>query len=103
VAILLDELSASTSEVFASGLQALGRARVFGNTSAGMALPSIFEVLPNGDGLQFAIGDLHGPSGQRLEGLGVTPDVPISLSAAALQAGEDPVQDAAIAWLLTQQ
>ena len=103
VAILLDELSASTSEVFASGLQALGRARVFGSTSAGMALPSIFEVLPNGDGLQFAIGDLHGPSGQRLEGLGVNPDVPISLSAAALQAGEDPVQDAAIAWLVTQQ
>ncbi len=102
LAILIDELSASTSEVFASGMQSLGRARVFGNTSAGMALPSIFEVLPNGDGLQFAIGDLHGPNGQRLEGLGVVPDVAIPLTTSALLADEDPALDAAMAWILTE-
>ncbi|MEE2750830.1 MAG: S41 family peptidase [Myxococcota bacterium] len=103
VAFLIDELSASTSEVFAAGMQSLGRARVFGNTSAGMALPSIFEVLPNGDGLQFAIGDLHGPDGQRLEGMGVVPDTPITLTTSALSAGTDPIQDAAMAWILAEQ
>jgi carboxyl-terminal processing protease len=99
VAILMDGLSASTSEVFAAGLQGLGRARVFGTRSAGMALPSIFEALPNGDGLQFAIGDLHGPTGVRLEGQGVTPDQLVPLTAEALEAGRDPALDAAFAWI----
>ncbi|HST60420.1 MAG TPA: S41 family peptidase, partial [Longimicrobium sp.] len=49
VAILTDEMTASTSEIFAGGLQALGRARVFGATSAGQALPSLMPRLPNGD------------------------------------------------------
>jgi carboxyl-terminal processing protease len=99
VAILVDGLSASTSEVFAAGLQGLGRARIFGTRSAGMALPSIFEALPNGDGLQFAIGDLHGPTGVRLEGQGVTPDEVVPLTAAALEAGRDPALEAALAWI----
>ncbi len=99
VAILVDGLSASTSEVFAAGLQGLGRARVFGTRSAGMALPSIFEALPNGDGLQFAIGDLHGPTGVRLEGQGVTPDQLVPLTAEALEAGRDPALEAALAWI----
>ncbi|MFM7260749.1 MAG: S41 family peptidase, partial [bacterium] len=40
LAILVDARSASTSEVFAGGLQDIGRARIFGETSAGMALPA---------------------------------------------------------------
>ena len=99
VAILVDGLSASTSEVFAAGLQGLGRARIFGTRSAGMALPSIFEALPNGDGLQFAIGDLHGPTGERLEGQGVTPDQLVPLTADALEAGRDPALEAALDWI----
>ena len=49
VTVLVDELSASTSEVFASGMKHAASARVLGTTSAGMALPSIIESLPNGD------------------------------------------------------
>jgi len=102
VAILVDELSASTSEVLAAGLQGLGRARVFGTRSAGMALPSIFEVLPNGDGFQFAIGDLHGPNGKRLEGQGVQPDVVVPLTASQLEARQDPVMNAAVDWIQSE-
>jgi len=102
VAILVDGLSASTSEVFAAGLQGLGRARIFGTQSAGMALPSIFEALPNGDGLQFAIGDLHGPTGLRLEGQGVTPDHLVPLTVEALEAGRDPALEAALGWIETE-
>src|SRR5690606_32619125 len=35
VAILVDEMTASASEFFAAGMQALGRARIFGETTAG--------------------------------------------------------------------
>ena len=43
VAILTDEITASTSEIMAGGMQDLGRARLFGATSAGAALPSIID------------------------------------------------------------
>jgi len=55
LAILVDALSASTTEILAAGLRDLGRARIFGTKTAGAALPSIIEQLPNGDGFQYAI------------------------------------------------
>jgi carboxyl-terminal processing protease len=102
VAVLVDELSASTSEVMASGMKHAASARVFGTTSAGMALPSIIESLPNGDRMQFATADLTAPDGQRLEGLGVEPDEEVRLSREALLEGEDPVIAAAVAWIESQ-
>ena len=50
LAILVDGCSASTSEIFAGGMQDLKRARIFGTHTAGAALPSMFERLPDGDG-----------------------------------------------------
>jgi carboxyl-terminal processing protease len=102
VAVLVDELSASTSEILAGGLQSLGRARVFGATSPGLALPSYIEPLPNGDRLQYAIADYVRTDGQRLEGVGVVPDQPVTLDRAALASGVDPVIAAAEAWILSQ-
>jgi carboxyl-terminal processing protease len=99
VAVLVDELSASTAEVFAAGLQAIGRARVFGQPSAGRALPSTFISLPNGDILQVATGRLADPKGRELEGKGVAPDVVVPLDRAALATGRDPVIDAALRWI----
>ncbi len=99
VAILVDAQSASTSEIFAGALQQLGRARVFGDTTAGQALPSLLDHLPNGDGLLYAIADFVAPGGRRIEGAGVIPDTPIQPARAALLAGDDPVRAAAIRWM----
>jgi carboxyl-terminal processing protease len=99
VAVLVDELSASTTEVFAAGLQAIGRARVFGQPSAGRALPSTFISLPNGDILQVATGRLADPNGRAIEGEGVAPDVVVPLDRAALATGRDPVIEAALRWI----
>ena len=95
VAVLVDGCSASTSEIFAGGLKDLGRARIFGTRTAAAALPSAFERLPNGDGFQYAVANYISEGGQPLEGLGVTPDVVVELTRAALLAGHDPVVDAA--------
>ena len=99
VAVLVDGCSASTSEIFAGGLKDLGRARVFGTPTAAAALPSAFERLPNGDGFQYAVANYISEGGQPLEGLGVTPDVVVELTRAALLAGHDAVVDAAIDWI----
>ena len=99
VAVLVDGLSASSAEIFAAGLQKLGRATVFGEPSSGMALPSTWERLPNGDLIQFVTADFTDPSGARIEATGVVPDVVRPLTRAALLAGQDPALDAALAWI----
>jgi len=99
LAILVDGCSASTSEVFAGGMKDLGRARILGTRTAGAALPSAIDRLPNGDALQHALADYISEGGRTLEGVGVIPDVEVKLTREALLAGHDPVLDAAIEWI----
>jgi carboxyl-terminal processing protease len=103
VAVLIDAESASTSEIFAGGLQDLGRARVFGTRSAAAALPSLIEKLPNGDGFQYAIANYISEGGKALEGSGVRPDAEVRLTREALLAGRDPMADAAIDWIRSKR
>ncbi|MBZ0235915.1 MAG: hypothetical protein K8M05_26545, partial [Deltaproteobacteria bacterium] len=103
VAILVDELSASTSEILAAGLQDLGRARVFGRRTPGAALPSQFERLPNGDAFQYAVATYVSSGGRTLEGNGVLPDETIPIERKSLLAGKDAALDAAMRWIATQE
>src|SRR5690242_13464601 len=68
LAILLNEGSASTSEILAQGLRDLGRARIFGTRSAGAALPSNIIELPNGDRFQYPVASYVSMKGKVLEG-----------------------------------
>lgn len=101
--VLVDGCAASTSEIFAGGLQDLKRARIFGTRTAGAALPSMFERLPNGDGFQYAVGNYISAGGKPLEGNGVMPDDVVALSRAALLAGRDPILEAAVNWIEQQK
>lgn len=103
VAILTDAMTGSTSEIFSGGMQAIGRARVFGQTSAGAALPALMDRLPNGDILYHAIADLWTASGDRLEGRGVVPDVEVPLRREDLLAGRDAALEAAVDWIAGQR
>lgn len=98
LAVVIDELSMSTSEIFAAGLQGLKRARVFGAPTPGWALPSMVRELPNGDRLQLVFSFLYGPDGQPVEARGVTPDELTPHTLAALGQGVDRAEDAAIQW-----
>jgi len=96
VIILTDGGSASTSEVFASGLQELGRAVIVGETSLGAALPSVIQKLPTGALFQYAIADFKTPKGVLIEGRGVIPDVEVKLTRRALLTGRDVQLEAAV-------
>ncbi len=102
VAILIDECSVSSAEIFSGGLKDLGLARVFGSRSAGLALPSMVVKLPNGDGFQYAIADYHSASGKSLELDGVVPDETIELSQQLLLNDSDPVLHRALQWIQQQ-
>jgi carboxyl-terminal processing protease len=99
LAIIVDELTGSTSETFVGSLQGLGRARVFGRQTMGQALPALTKQLPTGDVLIYAIGDYTTASGRSLEGPGVVPDVSVLLSPKALAAGRDEALEAALRWV----
>ncbi|MHC4992025.1 MAG: S41 family peptidase, partial [Planctomycetota bacterium] len=99
VALLVDGQTGSTSEIFAGGLQSIGRARVFGETTMGAALPAMMPRLPNGDVLMHAFADFADANGVRLEGRGVVPDEPVTPSREDLLRGADPVLDAALQWI----
>jgi carboxyl-terminal processing protease len=99
LAILVDEQTASTSEIFAGAMQSAGRARVFGRRTMGQALPASTKTLPNGDVLLHVVGDFVTPDGRSLEGRGVVPDEIVPLSIASLASGRDADVDAALSWI----
>jgi carboxyl-terminal processing protease len=99
LAILVDGMSGSASECFAGGMQSIGRARIFGQTTMGQALPAQFRELPNGDVLMYAFGDFVTADGTRLEGRGVIPDETVPLAREDLLAGRDRTLQAAQAWI----
>ncbi len=102
VAVLIDGGSASTSEIFAAGLQDHDRARLFGEPTAAAALPSVIERMPNGDLLMHAIADFERPSGERVEGRPVEPESPVSPTREGLLAGRDEPRAAALAWIVSE-
>ena len=101
VAVLIDGLSGSTSEILAAGLQENGRARIVGQRSLGAALPSHLVRLPTGGVFQYAIADYVTPKGTLIEGRGVIPDIEVGLDRRALLEGRDTQIEAAVRWLRT--
>ncbi len=102
VAIVVDPLSASTSEIFAGGLQKLGRARVFGRTSAGAALPAQMKSLASGDALLFAFANFTLPDGSTIEGVGVLPDQPTGTHREDWMPNQDADVNSAAQWIAAQ-
>lgn len=103
VAILVDNTTASTSEIFAGGMQYLGRAQVFGQRTAGAALPALMDALPNGDVFLHAIADYRLPDGRQLEAAGVKPDNERSYTRIDYARDGDPVMADAIRWIGSQR
>lgn len=101
IAILVDGLTVSTSEIFAAAMRHVtgGRTRLFGERTAGQALPALASRLPSGDVLMHVIGDLRLSDGARIEGAGVRPDVELPLRRADLLARRDAAMEAALLWI----
>lgn len=103
VILLVDEGSASTSEVFSGGLQENKRVTVIGTPTAGAVLPSQYQLLPTGGALQHVVSNFQTPNGVVLEGRGVLPDITARLSRKALLARRDPARARAIQFIKTSK
>ena len=99
VVILVDELSASSSEEFSGSLQALGRATIIGSQTPGMCLTANIVPLPNGAILVYPFSQSQTPDGRVLEDNGVMPDISVTLDRAQLLQGVDSQLEAALDYL----
>jgi carboxyl-terminal processing protease len=87
--LLVDETSASAAELLAAALQEQGRATLVGAKTSGAVEASILIDLSDESALSVTILRLTTGQGRRLEGVGVTPDVPVALSVGDLDQGRD--------------
>lgn len=96
VVILVDARSASSSEVFAAGMQDSRRAKIVGSQTCGCVLGIARpKILKGGAALEISEVLWFSPKGRRLEGTGILPDEVISPTVADLQQKRDPVVEAA--------
>jgi carboxyl-terminal processing protease len=90
VVVLIDENSASAAELMAAALQEHGRATLAGARTSGAVEASVLVELSDGSALSVTILRLASGQGRRLEGVGVSPDVPVAVTVADLDQGRDP-------------
>ena len=101
--ILVDSHSASSSEVFAAGMQDTHRAKIIGSQSCGCVLGIAKpRVMKGGGVLEMSEVLWFTPKGRKLEGTGIFPDQVVIPTVTDLQHKRDPVLAAADKILIRQ-
>lgn len=89
IVVLIDEATASAAELMAAALREQARATLIGAKTSGAVEASVLFDLSDGSALSVTIQRLATGLGRRLEGVGITPDIAMALSAADLDQGRD--------------
>lgn len=94
--ILINEGSASASEIMAGALRDQGKATIIGDTSYGKG--SVQQLIDFGDGtkLKVTIARWFTPEGKNIDEEGIKPDQEVKLTTEDIEAERDPQLDAAI-------
>lgn len=100
VVILVNEGTASTSELIANAMREQGRAYIVGTQSCGCVLGVLdHRELKGGGALAISEIGFVTPKGRNLEGDGVTPDKPVAVTLRDLQRGRDTALEEAQMYL----
>ena len=79
-AILLNGNSASASEFFSGALRDRGRAKLIGTQTYGKGVATQTHVLPDGSALNITTFQYILPKGESLDGVGLRPDIEVTLA-----------------------
>ena len=101
IVVLINEGSASASEILAGALQDYGRARLVGMQSYGKGSVQNWVPLSNNQGAaRVTIAKWLTPNERAIDHVGLTPDVVVVMTVEDFEAERDPQLDAAIETLL---
>ncbi|MBI2551930.1 PDZ domain-containing protein [Candidatus Uhrbacteria bacterium] len=89
-AVLINNGSASASEIVAGALRDHGKGKLIGETTFGKGSVQSFEQLRGGSALKLTIAHWLTPKGQQIEGEGIVPDIAVEMTRDNLDNGEDP-------------
>lgn len=76
--VLINENSASASEILAGALKDRGRAKIIGTKSFGKGIVQKLFPLENGAGAKITISEYKTPNGEKINKVGVKPDIEIA-------------------------
>lgn len=98
VAVLVNGMSASASEILASAVQAFGRGSVIGTKTYGKGIVQSLITYPeDGAGLQLTTSSYYDALDRCPHGVGVTPDIEVALDADVVPETPDPTSDTQLA------
>ena len=96
VVVLIDGSSASASEILTGAFKDHHRATIVGEKSAGALGGSVTVPLPDRTGMSVTVERIMTPQGALVEGVGISPDVNVSLTVSDMVRGEDTQLQAAL-------
>ena len=103
VVVMIDERSASASELVAGAWQDNDTVTLVGTTSFGKGTVQVQSDLVNGGGVRMTVARWLTPAGNWISEVGVTPDIVVNIPEdAELEEDEDPQLDAALNFLNAQ-
>lgn len=77
--VLVNEGSASASELLSGAIKDYSRAKIVGKTTFGKGIVQTASRFPNGDGIKLTTAEYFLPSGKSIHKIGVVPDVEVDL------------------------
>ena len=99
VVVLINEGSASASEILAGAIQDYERGILIGETTFGKGSVQVVDVLDDGSSLRYTIAKWHTPLDRSIDDVGIDPDIVVEYTKENRENDEDPQLDAAIEYL----
>lgn len=84
LAVLVNESSASASEIFAGAVQDYGIGKIVGTTTYGKGVVQELRPLNDGSAVKLTISDYYTPNGNSINKVGIKPDIEVKLAAELL-------------------
>lgn len=98
--VLINQGSASASEIVAGALQDYGKATLVGKKTFGKGSVQNLEFLSDGSSVKITVSEWLTPKGRQINKEGITPDIEVDLTEEDYNAGRDPQLEKAVELLM---
>lgn len=88
LAVLVNEYSASASEIFAGAVQDYGIGTLVGTTTYGKGIVQSLRMLGDGSAVKLTVSKYYTPKGNNIHETGIRPDIEVKLDSALLNKDE---------------